>query len=78
MEKQRENGAPIYRLKCEGHRITLLDMKGLTPEEKKAFQRAGRIGGKKRFAGTTAEERTDLARKLAQARWKKARKSKKN
>jgi hypothetical protein len=52
-------------------------MEDLTPEEKRAFQRTGRIGGKKRFAGTTAKERTDLARKLAQARWKKAKKSKK-
>lgn len=33
--------------------------------------KAGRLGGKKRAANLTAEERSESARKAAQSRWKK-------
>jgi hypothetical protein len=33
----------------------------------------GKIGGKARWKGLTAEERREVARKAARARWRKAR-----
>lgn len=39
-------------------------------EMKKA--KAGRVGGKKRAANLTPEERSESARKAAQSRWKKS------
>jgi hypothetical protein len=41
-----------------------------TLEPKKA--KAGRIGGKKRAANLTTEERSESARKAAQSRWNKS------
>jgi hypothetical protein len=35
------------------------------------FQEQGRIGGEKRAANLSAEERSDQARKAVQARWAK-------
>ena len=35
------------------------------------FRRKGRIGGKRRAANLTAEERSEQARKAVQARWAK-------
>jgi hypothetical protein len=49
----------------------MIEMERLTREEKRAFRKTGRIGGKKRAAQMTAEERKALARKAAQERWKK-------
>lgn len=43
------------------------------PEEPIRGQSGGRVGGKARAAKLTAEERTEIARKAAQARWKKKR-----
>ncbi len=42
------------------------------------FRAQGRIGGKMRTDSMTAEERSELARKAVQARWAKAKASKKN
>jgi len=39
---------------------------------KKGGKAAGGKGGRKRMAALTAEERKELARKAAQARWAKA------
>ena len=51
----------------------------LTPEVREALRALGRIGGKKggksRMAKLTPAERRALAKKAAQARWRKARKS---
>jgi hypothetical protein len=43
----------------------------LSPEAKEFFRKAGSRGGKKRTGAMTKKERTELARKAAQARWKK-------
>jgi hypothetical protein len=40
------------------------------------FKETGRAGGKERAAKMTKKERSDSARKAAQARWKKAAKMK--
>jgi len=48
------------------------------PEEVlKFFQETGRAGGLKRADNTSAEERSEQARKAVQARWAKARRDKK-
>ena len=44
---------------------------------RKGGKAAGGKGGKKRMAALTPEQRKDLARKAAQARWAKARKKNK-
>ncbi|HXA67024.1 MAG TPA: hypothetical protein VNV82_17835 [Bryobacteraceae bacterium] len=53
-------------------------MKTLPEEIKEMFRREGAKGGKKggksRMASLTPEQRKDLARKAAAARWKKAKK----
>lgn len=38
----------------------------------KAAQELGRVGGKKRAEGMTAERRTEIAKKAAEARWPKS------
>jgi hypothetical protein len=43
----------------------------------KMGRKGGKIGGKKRAANQTAEERSATARKAVQARWAKARAAKK-
>ena len=40
------------------------------------FRKQGRIGGLKRSAGLTAEQRSEMARKAVQARWAKQKESK--
>lgn len=40
-----------------------------TEEERAAFAIAGRAGARKRWAGKTPEERSEHARRMAEARW---------
>ena len=56
--------------------IIALRMK-LPDDVREFFRRQGKIGGKKRLETLTAEERREIARKAAQARWGKARQSNK-
>jgi hypothetical protein len=46
----------------------------LPPKALEFFRAAGRKGGKKRASKMTSVERTESARKAAQARWKKKKK----
>ncbi|HLW52961.1 MAG TPA: hypothetical protein VKW06_08960 [Candidatus Angelobacter sp.] len=43
----------------------------LTPEAKRFFVAAGSRGGKKRTAGMSKAERSELGKKAARARWAK-------
>jgi hypothetical protein len=45
--------------------------KQLPDEALEFFRKQGRIGGRKRAANLTAEERSEQARKAVQARWAK-------
>lgn len=54
---------------------TMAKKKGLSKEALKYFQdqgrKGGKVGGKKRADSLTSEERSAIAKKAAQARWKK-------
>jgi hypothetical protein len=43
----------------------------MPPAVKQFFVDAGKRGAKKRFSGLTKKEKSELARKAAQARWNK-------
>lgn len=49
---------------------SLLMAKTLSPEALQFFKEQGSRGGKKRVANMTKKERSEAARKAAQARWK--------
>ena len=49
----------------------------LNPEALAFFREHGSHGGKKRTAAMTKKQRSELARKAAQARWKKSESAKK-
>jgi len=44
----------------------------LTPEEKKGLQKAGSLGGNKRWAGKSKEERSEWGRQTIKKRWEMA------
>jgi hypothetical protein len=55
-------------------RIATGEVDDATPDDgkDKAAQALGRMGGKKRAEGMTAERRAEIAKKAAAIRWKKA------
>lgn len=50
----------------------------ITPEHRLANSRGGRIGGKARAESLTPEQRKEIARKAAEARWGSGREAKKS
>jgi len=52
------------------------DDSGKDPIAVELGRRGGLKGGKARWKGTTKKERSEIARKAAQARWEKAKKQK--
>ena len=58
----------------DGVRLVQMAKKRLPPSIREYFKKTGaqggKIGGKKRMEGLTEEERTELAKKAAAARWK--------
>lgn len=64
-------------MRSGAHPLRMYLMKRLTPQHKRLLREIGRMGAEKTNAAKTPEERRESARKAAQARWKKAKKSKK-